>query len=341
MDQPQMPPQAVMMQLITGRFVSASVGVVAKLGIADLLSSGPKTASFLAEKTDVNADALYRVMRMLSMVGVFAETDPKTFVLTPIGDTLRSNMSGSMLGMALWITSPTNYDCWGELMYSVKTGLPAANKVLGVDNVFDYFFGQRPDVGEVFNNGMTTFATEMHSTAVEAYDFGQFKKIVDVGGGHGALMSAILKANPGLRGIVYDLPQVVAGTPALLAERGVADRCEAIGGDFFESVPAGADAYVSSVVLHDWSDDKASIILSNMRKAMNPGGKVLTIDAVVPPGNDPYPGKVVDLEMLVMTPGGRERTAEEFAALYASAGLKLTRIVRTQSYTCVVEGEAA
>jgi hypothetical protein len=330
-----------MMQFITGRFVSASVGVVAKLGIADLLANGPKTATYLAEHADVNADALYRVMRMLSMVGVFAETDPKTFVLTPIGDTLRSNVPGSMLGMALWITSPTNYDCWGELMYSVKTGQPAANKVLGVDNVFEYFFVKKLEVGEVFNNGMTTFATEAHSTAVEAYDFSVFKKVVDVGGGHGALMSAILRVNPNLHGVVYDLPQVIAGTHKLLAERGVADRCEAVGGDFFESVPAGADAYVSSVVIHDWDDERAVKILSNMRQAMAPGGKVLTIDAVIPPGNDPYPGKVIDLEMLVMTPGGRERTANEFAALYARAGLKLTRIIPTQSYTCVIEGVAA
>jgi len=202
-------------------------------------------------------------------------------------------------------------------------------------------FKTNPAVGDVFNNAMTTFATESHATAVEAYDFSVFKKIVDVGGGHGALMAAILKVNPNLYGVVYDLPEVVAGTGKLLAERGVADRCEAIGGDFFESVPAGADAYISSVVLHDWSDDKAAIILTNMRKAMSPGGKVLTVDAVIPPGNDPYPGKVIDLEMLVMTPGGRERTADEFAALYAMAGLRLTRIIRTQSYTCVIEGEAA
>jgi len=244
MDQPQMPPQAAIMQFIIGRFVSEAVGVIAKLGIADMLASGPKTADEMAAKADVNADALYRVLRATAMVGVLAETELRTFVLTPVGDTLRSNVPGSMLGMALWITSSTNYQCWGDLMYSVKTGLPAANKVLGSD-VFEYMFHTNPEVGDVFNNAMTSFATESHSTAVEAYNFSQFKKIVDVGGGHGALMSAILHANPGLYGVVFDLPEVAAGAPKLLAARGVADRCEIVGGDFFESVPAGADAYIS------------------------------------------------------------------------------------------------
>jgi hypothetical protein len=328
------------MQLITGRFVSAAVGVVAKLGIADMLASGPKTADDMAKRADVHAESLYRVLRMLSMVGVLVETEPHTFALTPVGDTLRSNVPGSMLGMALWITSPTNYQCWGELMYSVKTGQPAADTVLGMP-VFEYLFHENPDVGEVFNNAMTAFATESHSTAVEAYNFGDFKKVIDVGGGHGALMSAILKANPGVYGVVFDLPEVVAGAGKLLSERGVADRCETVGGDFFQSVPSGGDAYVSSVVIHDWSDEKAAIILSNIRQAMNPGAKVLLVEAVIPHGNDPHPGKVIDLEMLVMTPGGRERTANQFATLFAMAGLKLTRIVPTQSYTSVIEAEAA
>ena len=335
------PPQAVIMQFATGRFVSQCVGLVAELGIADHLDDGPMSAAELAAKVDVNADALYRVLRALSMVGVFVETSPKVFELTEVGKTLRSNTPGSMRDMVLWITSDTNYQCWGELRYSVKTGKPAANKVLGTDDVFQYFFHKNPAVGDVFNNAMTDFATTSHATAVEAYDFGQFKKIVDVGGGHGALMSAILMVNENVNGVVYDLPEVVAKTPELLKARGVADRCEAIGGDFFESVPAGADAYVSSVVLHDWSDELACKILTNIRKAMAPGAKVISIDAVIPAGNEPYPGKIIDLEMLVMTPGGRERTADEWAALYASAGLKLTNIYPTKSYTCVIEGVAA
>lgn len=328
------------MQFITGRFISQSIGLIAELGIADLLADGPMNAADLAARTDVNADALYRLLRAVSMVGVFTETAPKTFALTPMSETLRSGVHGSMRDMVLWLTSETNYKCWGDLKYSVKTGLPAADKVLGADT-FEYFTKVNPAVGEIFNNAMTDFATESHSTAVAAYDFSGFKKIVDVGGGHGALISAILNATPGLQGVVFDLPEVVAGAPKLLAERGVADRCDTVGGDFFEGVPAGADAYVSSVVLHDWSDEKATTILSNIRKAMAPGGKVLSIDAVIPAGNEPYPGKIIDLEMLVMTPGGRERTADEWAALYAGAGLKLTRIIPTKSYTCIIEGEAA
>lgn len=327
------------MQFITGRFISVAVGLVAKLGIADFLAEGPKSSNDMAARADVNADALYRLLRTVSMVGVFTEVEPRVFALTPVGEVLRSGIPGSMRDMVLWITSETNYTCWGELEYSVKTGLPATDKVLGMQ-VFDYFTHKNPAMGEIFNNAMTDFATESHSTAVAAYDFSGFKRIVDVGGGHGALMSAILGANPNLQGIVFDLPEVVAGAPKLLAERGVADRCETVGGDFFESVPTGADAYVSSVVLHDWSDELACKILTNVRKAMNPSGKVLSIDAVIPAGNDPYPGKILDLEMLVMTPGGRERTAEEWSALYASAGLKLTRIIPTKSYTCVIEGEA-
>jgi hypothetical protein len=340
MGEQELPPQALIMQLITGRFITESVGVVAKLGVPDMIADGEATAEHLASKTDMNPDAFYRVMRMLAMVGVFAETAPRTFALTPIGQTLRPNVPGSMLNMALWLTSPEHYKCWGELGYSVKTGLPAADKVLG-KQVFDYFNEDNTALGEIFNNAMTSFATASHSTAVHAYDFSQFAKIVDVGGGHGALMSAILGANPSVKGVVYDLPSVVAGAPKLLAARGVADRCEAIGGDFFESVPPGADAYVASVVIHDWSDDKAAVILANCRKAMNPGGKVLLVDCVIPPGNDPYPGKAIDLEMLVMTPGGRERTAEEFTALFAKAGLKLTQIIPTMSLTCIIEGEAA
>jgi hypothetical protein len=328
------------MQFITGRLISQSIGVVARLGVADLLANGPKTAEDLASATDAHADSLYRVMRCLAMVGIFTELEPRTFALTPVGDTLRSNVHGSMRNMALWLTSEEHYRCWSEMAYSVRTGLPAADKVLGAQ-VFEYFRDTNRALGEVFNNAMTTFATESHSTAVEAYNFGQFKKIVGVGGGHGALMSAILAANPDVYGVVFDLPEVVAGAKKLLAERDVADRCETVGGDFFKSVPAGADAYVSSVVIHDWSDEKAAIILGNCRKAMNPGGKIILIDAVIPPGNDPHPGKVIDLEMLVMTPGGRERSAGEFAKLFEIAGLKLTKIVPTNSYTCVIEGESA
>jgi len=336
-----MPPQAVIMQFVTGRFISQSIGLIAELGIADFIDdNGPMSAADLAAKADVNADALYRLLRAVSMVGVFVEVSPKVFDLTELGKTLRTGTPGSMRDMILWITSDTNYQCWGDLRYSVKTGLPAADKVLGMP-VFEYFFQKNPAVGEIFNNAMTDFATVSHSTAIEAYDFGQFKKVVDIGGGHGALMSAILMVNENVNGIVYDLPEVVAKTPELLAARGVADRCEAIGGDFFQSVPAGADCYVSSVVLHDWSDELACKILTNIRKAMAPGAKVLSIDAVVPAGNEPYVGKIIDLEMLVMTPGGRERTADEWKALYASAGLKLTKIVPTKSYTCVIEGEAA
>lgn len=339
-EQRSMPPQAAIMQLVTGRFVSEAVGVVAKLGIADMLANGPKTSMEMAERAGVNADALFRVLRLAAMVGVVSETEPRTFVLTPVGDTLRSDAPGSMLGMALWLTSSTNYKCWGDLMNCVETGEPAARKVLGM-SFFDYATHANPELGEIFNNAMTAFATQSHATAVEAYNFGQFKKIVDVGGGHGALMSAILKANPEVYGVVFDLPEVVAGAPKLLAERDVADRCEAVGGSFFESVPAGADAYIASVVIHDWSDEKAVEILTNCRRAMNPGGKVILIEGVIAPGNGPSPGKILDLEMLVMTEGGRERTEEDFRAIFAAAGLNLTHFIATQAYTFVIEGEAA
>ncbi len=330
----QTPPDAMLGQLVMGCFVSQAVTVAAKLGIADLLKDKPRSIAELAAETNTNEHALYRVLRALASVGVFAETDGRVFTLTPLAEPLLSDRVGSMRDVVIWIGEEFHWRVYGEMLYSVQTGKTAWGHVHGAE-VFDYF-KQNPAHGEIFNRAMTSFSTGIIPALTEAYDFSEVKTLVDIAGGHGILLAGFLKANPHLKGILFDVPSVIEGADDLLRKEGAADRVEKVSGDFFESVPAGGDAYMMKHIIHDWDDERSIKILKNIHAAMNAGGRVLIIEMVVPDGNEPHFSKIMDLEMLV-SPGGVERTAAEYRDLLAKAGFRLTRIIPTKSPYSIVE----
>jgi hypothetical protein len=334
------PLPAAMLDLIIGYWVSQLVHVVAKLGVADLLKGGPKSPAELARSVGADPLALRRVLRALAGVGLFAERKDGRFALTPFGATLRSDRPDSMRAFAIMMVDDYNWQAWADVLQSVKTGQTAFDRVHGL-KIFDYL-GKHPDKARVFGEAMTSVSGFENPAVAAAYDFSRVVTLVDVGGSHGHLLAAILKANPKLKGVLFDLPQVLeqARNAPYVGDRRVAGRIELTPGDFFQSVPRGADAYIMKYILHDWDDDLCVKILENCRRAMAANGRVLVVDTVIPPGNDPHWGKLLDINMLV-GPGGRERTRSEFVALFARAGLKLKRIIPTASPLSIVEGVPA
>jgi hypothetical protein len=328
------------LQVGTGFILSGALSVALELRIPDKLAGGPKTAEALAAEADVLADPLYRMLRALAMVGIFTEQAPRTFALTPAAELLRSDVPGSLYGIARWMTSPTIRRVHTEGLYSVKTGKPAAEVVLG-QPTFDYF-ADHPDVSEVFNEGMTSMSAAVIPAVLEAYDFSHIGTLVDIAGGHGKVLTSILEKYPRMKGVLVDVDHVIAGAKARIEAAGLQGRCTAVAGDFFKAVPAGGDAYIMKHILHDWNDEQAAIILTNIRAQLKgrPNGRVLLLEAVIRPGNEPDFAKVLDIEML-LAPGGRERTEQEFKALFARAGFALSRIVATQSPVCVIEAHVA
>jgi ubiquinone/menaquinone biosynthesis C-methylase UbiE len=331
---PQMPPDAILSQMIWGGLMQQSICVAARLGISDLLAEKPQTAAELATRTDSHESSLYRMLRLLASAGVFAENVERMFSLTPLSELLRSNTPNSMRDIAIMLNEDWIWQAFGELSYSVKTGATAHHKVQGMGS-FE-FFEQNKEAGKVFNNAMTNMSKTVVPAIVEAYDFSGFGKLVDIAGGHGYLLAGILKANPNLQGILFDLPYVIENAGELLEEEGVAERTERVSGDFFESVSAGADAYLMKHIIHDWDDEKSIKILQNIHRAMNDDGKVLIVEMVVPETSEPSPSKMLDICMLVME-GGKERTEKEYRELLAAAGFHLTRIVPTKSPFSIVE----
>lgn len=328
-------PVEMTMQLATGYVASSCLNAVTRLKIADLLANGPKPVADLASAASVNEDILYRVLRALASVGFFLESEPRIFANSPFSEVLRTDVPGSLWPMILWICDPLHYDVYRDMMPTLKDGKP------GIEHrfkkpAFDVIFSNQ-EVAQVFNNAMTTFSALVIPAVLEAYDFSGIGAIADIAGGHGFVLTAILKKYPQMKGILFDLDHVVAGARQRIDEMNLADRVELVPGDFFKSVPP-ADAYVMKHIIHDWDDEKATTILKNCALHLKPGGKVILIEAVLSPGNEPNLGKWIDIEMFMM-PGGKERTEEEFRDLFARAGLQLTRIVPTKSPLWVVEAQ--
>jgi hypothetical protein len=334
----QTPPDVALIQLVFGTCVSMAVSVVAKLRVADLLADGPKTLADLATRTKTHAPSLSRVLRALAAVGVFAEQPDGRFDLRPMGEYLRTGVKGSLRGIADYCGSDWHWRPWGRLLESVQTGRTAFESVFG-EPAFDYL-GKHPDESAVFNEGMTGFSSNIAPAVAEAYNFAPFKTIVDVGGGHGVLLNTILQEYPGVNGIVFDAPHVVVGAQDAIRKARLIGRCRAVGGDFFQSVPAGGDAYLMKHIIHDWPDDRATTILRNCREGVNPGGKLLLVELVIAPGNEADLAKVLDLEMLVIA-SGQERTEAEYRRLLAGAGWRMTRVLTTKSPARIVEAEPA
>jgi hypothetical protein len=322
-------------QLAMGYMGSAALQTAVRLRVADQLASGPRLVGDIARAVGANEDALYRILRALTVFGVFEEVEDRRFALTPAAEMLRSDKPG-LYPMALWITSPFHFRAYAELIHSARTAQPAVEQVVGMP-AFEYLAKDR-ELSEIFNNAMTAFSAMVVPAALEAYDFSGIDILVDVAGGHGMLLASILQKFPNTRGILADVDHVIAGAGPRLQAMGVADRVETRVVDFFEAVPEGGDVYIMKHIIHDWDDDRASIILGNIRKALSrrANGKVLLLEAVVAPRNEPDLTKLVDLEMMVM-PGGRERTAAEFETLFRSSGFRMTRVVPTKSPLSVIE----
>jgi len=328
-----------LLNLTAGKWVSQAIGVASELGIADLLKGAPRTAADIARSANASEDGVYRLLRALGSVGLFAETGGRRFRLTPLGRLLRADSPQALGGYARFTGHESTWRPWGELRHSVRTGEPAFDHVFGLP-VFEYL-ARMPESAGVFDAAMTSISSFESKAVVRAYDFAGIKTLVDVAGGHGLMIATILKANKKMRGILFDLPHVTAGAAALLQSGGVADRCQIVSGDFFTSVPEGGDAYVMKHIIHDWDDERATQVLRNCHRAMQPGGKLLIVDAVIPRGNGAHFGKLLDLEMLVLTPRGRERTQAEFWKLLKRSGFRPRRVVSTDTHLSVVEGVRA
>jgi hypothetical protein len=328
-------PPETLFKMITATWVSQALYVAAELGLADLLKDGPRHHADLAKAAGVQADPLRRVLRALASVGVFAEREPGRFELTPLAEFLRSDVPGSMRAMARMFGADWHWRAHGDILYCLDTGRPSFERVYG-KGLFDYF-NENPEAGKLFGEAISGGGPSHGHPAVAAYDLSSFNTIVDVGGGYGGFIISALKANPDATGILFDLPLTVEGARARVEAAGLNGRCQLFGGDFFKSVPAGGDVYFSENVIHDWNDEKALAILKNIHRAMPAHGKLLLFEMLIPEGNEPFFGKLLDLEMMVLV-GGKERTEAEFRALYEAAGFRLTRITPTESPLSLIEG---
>jgi hypothetical protein len=315
------PPESTILRLVGGYRVTQALYVVTKLGVPDQLSEGPEPADTLAGRLGVNPDRLHRVMRALASVGVFSRDPEGRFGLTEAGKLLRSHSDGSMASVATF-AGEEPYRAWGDLIHSVRTGQTAFDHVFGMGH-FDYL-SSHPEAAATFNRLMA-WSVGVGGEPLKGYDLTHHKVLVDVGGGKGALIASALRANPGLRGILFDQASAVAEAPALLRSYGVTNRCEIVTGSAFEAVPSGGDVYVMSRVLHDWPDDKAAKLLTNCREAMARGNSLLLVEGVLQEGDASVSRLWLDLVMMVMT-GGRERTEAEWRVLLESSGFSLTSV---------------
>lgn len=333
-------PQTQVLKLLTSKMASQALTVVAEFGVPDQLKAGPRAVSELANTLELNQDALYRMLRALVGMGFFVEHPGHVFANNAASEVLCTDAPGSLRAMARWLGEESSWwKAWGNMSHCLRTGKPATEVAFGT-TAFE-FFSQRPRVKEIFQGAMTDFSVLTARAVVEAYDFAGAERIVDVGGGHGTLLSTILAVVPGASGVLYDLPEVLDGADATLKTCGQLGRVEKVAGSFFESVPEDADVYIMKHIIHDWDDARCVQLLKNCRQAMRPGGRVLIVEQVIGDGPASAMGKLVDLEMLVMTPGGRERTEAEFRQLLRKAGFELQRVVRTESPVCVIEALAS
>ena len=331
---PSLPPHVQLIQMGMSQGVSNTVYVAAKLGLADQLAAAPKSAAELAGPLQVHAQSLHRLMRGLASLGVLTEQPEQRFALTGLGEALKTGASGSARSCLLFFGSPWQRSAWDNVLYSVQTGKPGVDKAQGV--TFFEYLAQHPEDASLFSDTMVGLYNHEPAAIAAAYDFSIFKTVVDVGGATGNMLATVLAHHAGPRGVLFDRPHVVKDAPALLGATGVGDRVTIESGDFFQSVPTGADAYILSHIIHDWSEDQCLAILSNVRKAMNPAGRLLIVEMVLPSDDTPHPGKMIDIAMLVLT-GGQERTEAEYGSLLRKAGFRLARVVSTNSASSIVE----
>ena len=327
-----LPPEAQIAEMLLGQIASRLIYLSAQLRLPDLLADGPRTADELAALTGTHAAPLYRVMRTLASLGVFTEDPGHRFALLPLGAVLKSGTPSH--AAALMLGGEIITRSFDQLLHCVRTGKTGFEKAFGMP-VFEWL-AANPEHASIFNGAMIGFHGREPLAIAAAYDFSAFETIADVGGSTGNLLATVLSHHPAPRGILFDLPHVVADAPAFLAQRGLADRIRIEAGSFFDSVPAGAGAYILSHIIHDWNHEQCLTILDNCRRAMSPGARLLLAEMVLPEGDTFHPGKMLDMVMLA-APGGEERTASQYSTLLDEAGFRMTRVVPTESLVSLVE----
>ena len=330
----ELPPPARMLQLITGYWISQAVGAAAMLGLADQLADGSRSASDVAASVNADTRSVHRIMRMLASIGVFTMDTNDQFGLTPLGDTLRTGVPGSMKNFAIAQTSPGHWLPWGQMSEAVRTGRSMSSSALGME-LWDWY-ATHPEEGEFFNRAMGDLSAGVSGEVTRSYDFAAYKTVLDVGGAHGILLGAILRANPHMRGILFDLPHVTATAADSLRAQGIEQRCDLVTGDFFASVPTGADIHLLKQIIHDWSDEECITLLRNCHRALKPAGKILLVEMVIPADNSQSMAQAMDLNMLVLLTG-KERTELQYRDLLAAAGFKMERAIPTQSPFSIIE----
>jgi hypothetical protein len=323
----ELAPQEKMLNLIGGFWIARSIYLAAELGVADAFDDRPKTIAQLATATNTEPRSIYRLLRALASVGIFSEVSEQCFALTPLATTLKSDIPDSMRYVAMAQMGDDHSLGWSNGLHSLKTGEIAFDALTGM-SVWDYY-AQHPEAGQIFSQSMTSMGSAIAQAVAATYDFSEFETIVDVGGAQGNLISAIVRSHPHLKGILFDLPEIMATVNADA-------NIQPIAGNFFESVPSGGDAYLLRWIIHDWDDEKSLMILKNCHQAMPDRGKLLLVESIIPPGNDFSPAKFIDLIMLLMA-GGRERTEQEYRLLLRSSGFELTRVIPTPSMLSIIE----
>jgi O-methyltransferase/methyltransferase family protein len=331
------PPPVALIQLTTGGWISQAVYVAAKLGVADMLKDGPKDCGEIAEATQTDYRSIRRLLRLLASVGVFAETPDGQFELTPMAECLKSDGPFSMRAWATMMGEAWHWQMWGELLYSVRTGKPAFDHVHGA-RPFEYF-PRNPEAAQLFDQAMTSLSVPEVGAILASYDFSTCRKIVDVAGGNGSLIIPLLKINPETSAVLFDLPHVIERAKGRIEGEGLTERCELVGGDFFKAPPSGGDLYILKHIIHDFDDGDALRILRNCRSAMSGEARLLVIEMVIPPGNEPSFGKLVDIEMMLI--GGVGRTEAEYRTLLTEAGFNLTNVTPTNSPVSIIESVPA
>ena len=325
--------------LITQYFSSRALYAAAALDVAGALAGGAKNIDELARTTGAHAPSLYRVLRVLASSGIFAEGDDGRIANTPLSELLRNDVPGSLRDLVLLFGDETSWRSWEGILHAVRTGEAPFEHVYG-EKFFDYLQGH-PDTAAMFDRAMASASSSTNTAVVEAYDFSGLGTLVDVAGGVGSALCSILKATPGLRGIVFDLPHVGERAQAFIGAQGLTDRCEFVGGSFFDSVPSDAGAYFMKHILHDWGDGECAKILGACRKAMGANARLLICERIVPPGNEPSSAKLIDLHMMMTNHGGRERTEKGYRTLLATADFRVERVVPTSTPWSLIEARLA
>jgi hypothetical protein len=331
----QAAPDVQLHYLMAGHWIASAIHVAAELKLADLLAAGPQSSTALAQQTQTQPQALYRLLRTLASVGLFTEVEPGVFALTELGGLLKTDHPRSMRALTRYGSSWMQWQRCGALQRAVETGGSVDREVLGMSG--SEYRNHHPEERAIFHEAMVSLVRQVVDAVVRAYDFSRFQTLVDVGGGYGALLSAILCSTPGLRGVLFDRPEAAEGASRHLAAAGVLDRCAVVGGDMFAEIPQGGDAYMFSRVIHDWDDERATAALRNCRRVIEPGGTLVLVEEVIPPGDAPGYGKLTDLIMLVGS-GGQERTEAEYRAVYTAAGFELVEVIPTESRMSIIIG---